>query len=240
MVARNLVTAPVWIGQALRLALTAPRLPEATGPRAGRVGAGKLRLLILGDSSAAGVGVARQEEALAGRLVAELADTEPDWRLEAKSGATTAAALRWAETLPEGRYDAAVLALGVNDVTRAVPLARWLARQRALAAVLRSRFGVQRLYLSGVPPMGAFPALPQPLRAVLGQRAERFDAALRLLAAELPAARHLPFDPALLNPGMMAADGYHPGPEIYRLWAAELARLIRTDFQHLAGKGQVT
>ena len=45
------------------------RLPEAEGPRAGSAGEGPaLRLLILGDSSAAGVGTTHQEEALLGQM----------------------------------------------------------------------------------------------------------------------------------------------------------------------------
>jgi lysophospholipase L1-like esterase len=221
------LTAPVWLAQGLHLALTAPRLPEAAGPRAGQVGAGRLRLLVAGDSSAAGVGAATQDQALAGRLVAELADLEPDWRLEARTGATTAAALTSLRALPPAPTDVAVLALGVNDLTRAVPLRRWLAAQAALIGHLTGALGAHLVVLSGVPPMGAFPALPQPLRGVLGARATRFDAALADLAARAPGARHLPFDPSLLDPGLMAADGYHPGPALYTLWAQAIARTIR-------------
>jgi len=226
---RAWATSPVWLVQALRVARDTPRLPEAAGPRAGRVGAGRLGLLILGDSSAAGVGAETQDQALAGRLVAELADLEPAWRLEARTGATTAQALGWLNGLGPARFDAAVLALGVNDVTRAVPLRRWLAGQRALAARLADDFGVRHLYVSGVPPMHAFPALPRPLRDVLGARAARFDAALAGLVATTPGARHLPFDTLALDPGQMAGDGYHPGPAIYAAWARALARLIRAD-----------
>jgi lysophospholipase L1-like esterase len=224
------LAAPVWLAQGLHVALTTPRLPEAEGPRAGRVGAGRLGLMIIGDSSAAGVGVAAQDQALAGRLVAALADLEPDWRLVARTGATTAATLARLRALPDpAPAEVAVLALGVNDLTRAVPMARWLDQQRDLADLLTSRFGVRRLYLSGVPPMGMFPALPRPLRGVLGARASRFDAALAGLAAAIPGARHLAFDAAQLHPDMMAADGFHPGAAAYALWAGALARAIRAD-----------
>lgn len=192
------------------------------------VGAGRLRLLILGDSSAAGVGVARQDEALAGRLVQGLTDLEPAWQLIARSGATTAATLARLRATPPGPVDHAVVALGVNDLTRAVPLRRWLADQAALIALLTGA-GARRVWLSGVPPMGAFPALPRPLRDVLGARAARFDAALAELVARTPAARHLAFDRDLLHPGVMAADGFHPGAPAYAYRAAQLARSIRAD-----------
>jgi lysophospholipase L1-like esterase len=224
------VLAPVWLAQGLHVALRTPRLPEAGGPRAGRTGQGALRLLILGDSSAAGVGVALQDQALAGRLVAGLSGPGGvDWRLEARTGLTTAAMLDRLQALPAEPADVAVVALGVNDVTRAVPLDRWLRQQRALVDLLTGRFGVRRVYLSGVPPMGHFSALPRPLRDVLGARAARFDAALEGLVLSLSGTRHLPFDAARLDPGMMASDGFHPGAAVYVAWAAALAAAIRAD-----------
>ena len=52
---------PILIPQGLYVSITVPRLPEPTGERVGEVGHGSpLRLLIVGDSSAAGVGVATQ------------------------------------------------------------------------------------------------------------------------------------------------------------------------------------
>ena len=191
-----------------------------------------LRLLIVGDSSAAGVGVAHQDAALAGQLCATLGTGfTVQWHLHARLGATTGSTL---ETLRQmdatAPFDAAVVALGVNDVARQVPLKRWLAQQQELADVLRVRFGVRRGYLSGVPPMGHFPLLPQPLRAVLGARATQFDAALADFARSQPHLRHLPFDTGALDPSQMAQDGFHPGAEIYRHWAGHIATAIRADF----------
>ncbi len=52
--------APLLLWQGRHVRRVTPRLPEAAGPRAGTTGHGPpLRLLVLGDSAAAGVGVAR-------------------------------------------------------------------------------------------------------------------------------------------------------------------------------------
>ena len=216
------------------MVLRTPRLPEAAGPRAGRAGTDRpLRLLIAGDSSAAGVGVANQGAALSGQLAAALADDFAiEWRLIARSGATTAAVLkRLKAEIPEGTgFDAAVLALGVNDVIRQVKLDDWLESQRALHERLTGALGVDRVYASGVPPMGRFPALPGRLAALLGARAARFDAALADLSAQLRGHRHLPFAPELLDSTIMASDGFHPGAPAYTHWARTLANAIRTDF----------
>ena len=73
--ALKLALSPLLLAQALQTRRRLPRLPEAAGPRRGRVGdgTGRLGLLIVGDSSAAGVGVASQDDALAGCLSRALA-----------------------------------------------------------------------------------------------------------------------------------------------------------------------
>src|SRR3990167_9052579 len=95
--ALKLALAPLLVAQALNTKRRAPRLPEADGPREGRVGeGGRLALLIVGDSSAAGVGVPTQRDALAGHLtraLAQAAQRSVHWQLVAQSGITTAQAL---------------------------------------------------------------------------------------------------------------------------------------------------
>jgi hypothetical protein len=87
---------PVFALQGRYVRRVTPRLPEAPGPRAGTHGAGsELRLLLLGDSAAAGVGAPSQDEALCGRLTSELAQSfRVSWALVARSGATTAGTTR--------------------------------------------------------------------------------------------------------------------------------------------------
>lgn len=215
------------------VALTTPRLPEAAGPRQGQAGQGvALRLLIAGDSSAAGVGVADQGAALSGQLVTHLAgDFALDWRLIARTGATTAATLDRLRAMAPRACDVAVLALGVNDVTRLVPLARWLKSYAALVEHLTGTLGARLVLASGVPPMAAFPALPRTLARHLGARADRFDAALADLCAAAPGLRHVPFDGRALDPALMASDGFHPGAGLYRQWAQTLSREIRDHYR---------
>ena len=57
---------PIMYIQGMLVRKYAAELPEAIGPRTGIIGEGKpLRVLVLGDSSAAGVGVETQDEAIA-------------------------------------------------------------------------------------------------------------------------------------------------------------------------------
>lgn len=219
---------PLLLAQAAWVVGNAQRLPEAAGPRRGRSGEGpQLRLLILGDSSAAGVGVQHQSDALAGHLVRLLAmDHAVDWRLIARSGATTRHALSWMHEDPDLRFDVAVVALGVNDVKNGVPLTRWRAHLTALGHLLRERVGANGLVsFSAIPPLGQFPLLPRPLRTILGRRALAFDREMKDIAASTG---HRILRPELeLEPNLMATDGFHPGPVIYRHWAEAAAEQIR-------------
>jgi lysophospholipase L1-like esterase len=219
---------PVLALQARRVRSVTPRLPEPPGEREGRRGEGSpLRLLILGDSAAAGVGAAYQDEALLGRLVGTLADLPAlEWRLVARSGDTTADTLRTLRSLPDLRCDIAVTSLGVNDVTALRGTDAFLSLQRQLVAHLRDACGARLILVSGLPPMHAFPALPEPLRGFVGRHARRLDAALAAWIATQADCTHLPFG-ELPSSEMMASDGFHPGPPIYADWADRVAERIR-------------
>ncbi len=221
----RLPLAPVLAAQAVTVRRAALILPEPPGPRHGEAGDGPpLRLLIAGDSSAAGVGAPHQESALSGQLVRHLSPhVRLTWRLEAATGETTRNAIDRLMRLDAGPFDVAILALGVNDVTHGTTRRGWIARQRALHDLLRARFGVRRIIASGLPPMGQFPLLPQPLRWIVGRQAQRFDAELaRMAGADLV---HVPLtiDP---DPRFVAPDGYHPSPAAYAEWARMLAEHV--------------
>lgn len=213
---------PILIMQALRLRARALRLPEPPGPRRGDVGDGPpLRLLILGDSSAAGVGAPHQNQALSGQLAAALSPhCRLIWQLEAKTGATSRSTLAHLQALPPTPCDVVLLVLGVNDATSFAPLRRVLADRAAIAQTLHARFGTPRLLITGIPPLARFPLLPDPLRWILGQRAARLDRALSD-QARMAGHAYLPFAMPM-QPDLMAEDGFHPSALAYAHWAAAL------------------
>ncbi len=217
---------PVLATQGLSVRRNAQLLPEPTGPREGRTGRGpRLRLLITGDSSAAGVGAGTQDQALSGHLVNRLAGHYAvEWRLEATTGHTTQDTIDRLSQM-EGEFDAVVTALGVNDVTRAVTRQQFARRQTRLMRLLSENLGARRIVVTAVPQMNRFPALPQPLAWVLGCQAARLDQGLQEVAAAFPHVQHLPLD-LPDDPALAAPDGYHPSPRAYALWADAAARLL--------------
>ena len=223
---------PILILQGRYVRLRVPRLPEPPWDRRGTTGTGpRLRLLILGDSAAAGVGASSQEEALSGRLVDRLRpDYHVDWRLEASTGATTRqtiSRLRRIGRSGQRPFDVLLTSLGVNDLTRNVDATDWLASQRELRELAHQDLGVRLLLVTTIPPIGHFPALPHPLRWYLGRRADRFNHLLQQELGNDPTTSLIDLRFSL-DSQHMASDGFHPGPEIYAEWARRAADLIRT------------
>jgi len=213
-----------------------PRLPDAAGPAEGIVpGAGEtLRLVVLGESTVAGIGAATHRTALTGCIAAALSretGRAVRWRAVGRSGASARQVAELAATLPAEAVDAVALSLGVNDTLRFRQPARWADDVAALIRTVRARVGPAPVLLAPVPPMHSFPALPQPLRTILGARARLLDAAQASLPSRLPAVAHVPMwvDPA---PHLFCGDGFHPSEAGYaalgQRLARELAALLHT------------
>jgi len=230
--------APILIAQAWHVRRVTPRLAEPSGARTGAAGSGPpLRLLIAGDSSAAGVGVASQRDALSGQLGPALeALFALYWGLEARTGFTVKNLLDHLKSIRPEPFDVALLCVGVNDVTAHTAERNWLARHAALIELLSDRFGVGHVIFSGLPPMHVFPALPQPLRWYLGARAARLDAALDELVRRDARCEMLRVA-FPLQAAFMAADGFHPGAAAYRLWGEAAAAAIRRRVAGVAVSG---
>lgn len=226
--ALKIALGPLLLAQGKWTLWRTPRLPEAEGEREGRCGEGEaLRLLIVGDSSAAGVGVTSQDKALAGHLVRELAQAGRcvHWRLVARSGATTAQALELLRQAGPSRADIAVAVLGVNDVVDQVPVARAMQARAALTDWLCHESGARHVVHAALPPMHRFPALPQPLRTVMGLDARRHDRALKAWCESRADASYC-WMGVDLHEQVMAHDGFHPAEPVYRHCGQALARHI--------------
>lgn len=215
------------IAQAAYVALSVEKLPEASGPRSGVSGTGPdLRLLILGDSAAAGVGVDTQDQALAGQLVQRLAQSYTvHWDLQATSGHATKHVLSRLEGIT-GPYDLVVLSMGVNDVLQLSTPRGFHTRQDALFTDLTRRLQAQAVVASAVPDLSRFPKLPNPLAWVLGRHAKRLDAVLATVTGRFDQVHHLRPEVDTSDSNLMARDGMHPSALAYQLWADEVMRVI--------------
>ena len=211
----------LWLGKRVRkLAL---RLPEAAGPRAGVSGDEQLpplRLLICGDSAAAGVGVTQQDDALSGQLVSLLSTQyQVQWQLEAQTGLDSNALATRLVKLNGQCFDLVVISVGVNDVTSLCSARRF---RRQLASCLQRQNGQPRVLFSAIPPMQQFSALPAPLNYWLGLNATILNHSAKNLLKRWPNASYVA-TPNKVSAAMLAKDGFHPSAEGYQQWAQQLA-----------------
>ncbi len=227
------VLGPILLRQAHQLRKTALRLPEAAGPRMGQENAAApeatpLRLLVVGDSSAAGVGVDQQHEALAqplARLLAARTGRAVTWQLVARSGVNTVEAIELVQASEIAPADFIVTALGTNDVTSQRRPGRFLKDYQALVEALFRRSGAAGLVVTGLPPLHILPAAPHPLRWYLGRYAARLDRLLRRWIDQEARARYVSLQWAAV-PEEMARDRFHPGPLQYRRWVEMVAAQV--------------
>lgn len=219
---------PFLIVQARYVKRNTPVLPEPEGARSGTVGSGeKLGVFIVGDSAAAGVGVATQQEALSGQLMAKLGvEFHVSWQLNATKGHTAKDVLESLISTPAKSFEVAVLSVGVNDVSARTGSKQWIAQLLEIIQLLKSKFGVQHIIFTCLPPLHHFEVLPQPLRWHVGVRAKQLNEILRnivdsdvqceLIELDFPFESHF-----------FATDRFHPAAPAYSLWGKIAANTIK-------------
>ncbi len=190
-----------------------------------------LRLALLGDSSALGVGVDRVADTVGGHL-AELLAGGPaidGRRIELSSVAVAGShgadlGTQVARALLGERPDVAVILIGTNDVTslrRPTDAAAYLG-----GAVRRLRGAGVSVVVGTCPDLGAVRAFAPPLRQVLGFLGRRVAQAQTDAVRE---AGGVPVDLAeragpvfRADAGTLCHDGLHPSADGYRVWAHAL------------------
>lgn len=215
--------APIALPQGLRLRRSALRLPPAAG-EAGVVGVGDdpLRIAVVGDSVAAGVGLDHHEESMAGRvagLLAQRHDRPVAWSVIAVSGATAAdARVLLGDGAGLAEADVVLVSIGVNDTKNLHTRDRWRRELgRLLDAVLDAAPRADVL-LFGIPPMEKLPALPRPLADFLGARSRVMDGIGREVAALRPRVRRVEGQ-LDWQTDWFAADGIHPSAQLHARFA---------------------
>ena len=192
---------------------------------AGQPGQRPLRVVWLGDSLAAGLGVDAVEDTPA-RLVSRMLERSIDLTVLAKPGATSGDVLeQQVPALAAIGADLVVLCVGANDVARLSSRSGYALR---LDEIVSATAPIPTVVLS-LPDMAMPDRMAQPLRSIAGMRARWFEAARARVVArhEHATSVDVASRPAAVTRragrNMLCADRFHPGPEAYRIWAERIA-----------------
>jgi lysophospholipase L1-like esterase len=218
------LAAEVWVA-ARRQYLPANSAPPVDG-EFGEPGQPLLRLVVLGDSTGAGVGVTRTEDTVGAALARRLGQAGNRVRLAgvAIGGSGTGDLGPQVSRALLGRPDVAVLLVGADDATRGTPLAA--VRQNLGDAVDRLRAAGVRVVVGTCPDLGAVRAFAQPLRMMVawrGRRVATASAATTVDAGGVPVDLGRATGPVFrADPGTFSQDRFHPSADGYRLLAEAL------------------
>ena len=226
---------PVVLPQARRTRKVIPMLPDAALPWTGAVaGENPVSILVLGDSTAAGVGAATQDEALPGNLARALAnewERGAHWRAIGENGATTYDIVRrFLSEASKEKYDVVFLTIGANDALKLRSRGAFRRNFRTILRRLRSVNPKALILVSCLPGFWQFTALPNPLRWALDLHARSLEAVARGFVKSEPGVIMSPPAPEYTD-GFFAQDQFHPSAKGYREWveyALTDARLIRS------------
>jgi lysophospholipase L1-like esterase len=225
---------PIILPQARRAKRVIPRLPDAAKPWDGSItGPNPVSILVLGDSTAAGVGTDRQEDALPGNLARRLStewERGATWRAVGENGATSEDIVRrYLADASSQSYDLVFVSIGANDALKLRSRAAFRRNFRTIIRRLRSVSPHAFILVSSLPGFSQFVALPNPLRWALQLHSRSLEDVARRFAAAEPGVVMSPPAPRY-TPGFFASDRFHPSAQGYREWvdfALTDAKLIR-------------
>lgn len=208
----------------------------------GDAGAPALRLALLGDSTAAGVGATTPDATVAGglgRLVAQRSGQRVRLTSVAVSGADSGDMPAQVDRLlaEHSDVDVAVVLVGANDVTHLTALDD--VRRDLRTTVQRLRAAGLAVVVGTCPDMGTSRAIPQPLREISAWRGRAVGAVERAAVAQAGGVavdlEELTGPAFRADPGLLAADQYHPSDRGYALWVQALAPAVIGEVNGKAG-----
>lgn len=190
-----------------------------------------LRLVMLGDSTVAGLGAQEVEDSLpfqTGQRVADALDRDVRVKGLGVSGALTDDVLNEQIPMIDPAADIVVIVIGSNDVTHLTPPWRMDDLTAEMLRAARERAPDALIVLGGIPLFGEARAFNEPLRSIVDayagvlrnvqqRTAVAIDDAIFVNIAKEASPRFVGV------PEAMSRDQFHPGPRGYGFWADALA-----------------
>ena len=193
-----------------------------------------LEMVMLGDSTVAGLGAETVEDSLVlqtAQRAAEAAGRPVHARGLGVSGARTADVRD--EQLPQvdSDVDVIVIVIGSNDATHLTPFWSFDELTASMFAAARERAPDAAIVLGGIPLFGEARALDEPLRSVVDGYASVLRGVQRRTAEDTPGVTFVNIaveaSPRFVGvPDAMSRDGFHPAATGYGFWADALGPAV--------------
>lgn len=217
--------------QAIYVKRTTLRLPEADVMDKPANDADGFQFVHIGESTVAGVGVKSLDQGFTANIAKHLEQQwhQPiHWHSIGVNGIRLKSLIAQAKQQGIPKANLIVVTMGVNDTTGLTQTKQWQQQLNELIDWLKPHCDGPIVFTQ-VPPMMKFPALPAPLRYLIGLRALLIDAYLQKVCAQHNQVFYVGVEPDF-EPELMAEDGYHPSALGYREWARaitpELSRVM--------------
>lgn len=218
---------PVYVWQGLRLRINIERLLPGDLPVSGRIdGHGEpVRLLVIGDSTVASVGVEALEGTFAfcmATAIHQCSARPVVWRAAGANSASSGDLRDYVVPhIADEDVTHILLSVGTNDMKNFHPVSRFKREFGTLLYALRTRFPEAKIVWTQIPDMRKFPVLPKGLGRVLAARAALINRKGRQLCAERGAIAADAFP--IVDASGFGRDGFHPNDKGYSAWAMFLA-----------------
>lgn len=233
--------------QGKRIKENVPHLPEANGPtgmvKADSTTEKTLRLLAIGESTIAGVGVKEHQEGFTGTLANELSSlfqTNVSWKVYARSGYTAELALKkLMAKITEDKADLIVIGLGANDAFTLNSPKKWRKDISNIIEHLKGKYPDASIAFCNMPPIKEFPAFPFLIKLVIGNLIELLGGELKKIVAGYDNIFYA--DEVITLKTWMKryqiageeseffSDGVHPSKLTYQTWAKDFADKISNE-----------
>lgn len=188
--------------------------------------------LVIGDSSAVGVGAVHPDDSVAGRIAVDY----PEANIVNKgiNGMRTAGLVEQLQQLEGSHYDLVVLHIGGNDIIRMVPLAESTQNLHKILSLAKGMSDNVVLLTSG--DIGSALIFPKPLRMIYTKRSLNYRQAFTDIAKDYDVTyvdlyREAANDPFAADPSKYyAADNFHPSGDGYGVWYERIKPAISKQF----------
>lgn len=236
---------PIMYLQAKMIRARVPKLPEAQEPEGtfDKKADKTMRIISLGESTVAGVGIKTHKEGMTGTFAQVFADhfeVNVSWRVYAKSGYTAREVKELIlPELDESDPDLILVGIGGNDAFTLNTPWNWISEVKQIVSHLQGNYPGTPIAFLGMPPIKLFPAFTSILQFVLGNLVEILGDRLEAYVAGQDNvyyyARRLTAKDWNERLGVkktaeeLFSDGVHPAKFTYQLWAKDMFRYLMNE-----------